>query len=149
MEIIVLGSGTAVPDGRRGSPGLAVNVEGTRMFLDLGSGSLYRAARYGFPVEGVDAILFTHMHPDHTADLVPLLFAFQNPEWSREEELLLFGPKGFPNFLGDLEEIYGDWISALGYPRKVVTMENSRVKNTKKSAVNARGSVYPNHGRAR
>lgn len=119
MEITVLGSGTAIPDEYRGSPGIAVCSEDTLLFLDLGAGSLYRAARFGFRVNCVDGILISHLHPDHTGDLVPLLFAFRNPEWSREAPLCIFGPPGLPEFVRDLEAAYDPWIAAEGYRREV------------------------------
>jgi ribonuclease BN (tRNA processing enzyme) len=119
MEITVLGSGTAIPDKDRGSPGIAVRSEDTLLFLDLGAGSLYRAARFGIEVNRVDGILLSHLHPDHTGDLVPLLFAFRNPEWSRDEPLCIFGPAGLLEFLRDLEVAYDQWISADGYRREV------------------------------
>jgi ribonuclease BN (tRNA processing enzyme) len=119
MKITVLGSGTAVPDKERGSPGIAVRSGDTLLFLDLGSGSLYRAARFGIEVGSADGVLFTHLHPDHTGDLVPLLFAFRNPEWPRDRALSLFGPEGLLEFLRDLETAYGSWIGAEGYEREV------------------------------
>lgn len=119
MEITVLGSGTAVPDRERGSPGIAVHVEGLWLFLDLGSGSLYRAVRYGVPVEQVDSVLLTHLHPDHTGDLVPLLFAFRNPEVLREKDLFILGPEGVQRFFKKLQDVYGDWMDAHGYRLEV------------------------------
>lgn len=123
MEITVLGSGTAIPDKERGSPGMAVRCADTLLFLDLGAGSLYRAARFGIEVGRVDGVLLSHLHPDHTGDLVPLLFAFRNPEWPREETLALFGPRGLPEFLGHLEAAYGSWIEAEGYSRHVKVLQ--------------------------
>ncbi len=123
MEITVLGSGTAIPDGERGSPGLAVSTPGSLLFLDLGSGSLGRAAAFGIDVGEVDAVLLTHLHPDHTGDLVPLLFAFRNPEWPRNKELDLVGPVGMEVFVQGLEAVYGEWIEARGYVRRVRELE--------------------------
>ena len=119
MKITVLGSGTAIPDEERGSPGMAVRSGDTLLFLDLGSGSLYRAARFGIDVRSADAVLLSHLHPDHTGDLVPLLFAFRNPEWPRERALSLCGPAGLLEFLRDLETAYGSWIDSEGYQREV------------------------------
>ncbi len=117
MDITVLGSGTAIPEKGRGSPGLAVRSGDTLLFLDLGAGSLYRAARFDIDVAGVDGVLLSHLHPDHTGDLVPLLFAFRNPEWPREEPLSIFGPPGLEEFLRSLDAAYGAWIAAEGYYR--------------------------------
>ncbi len=136
MEITVLGSGTAIPDKERGSPGIALRSGDTLLFLDLGSGSLYRAARFGIEVSRLDGVLLSHLHPDHTGDLVPLLFAFRNPEWPREGALSLFGPTGLLEFLRDLEATYGPWVAAEGYEReeKVLQSGSSSLKGVHVSA---------------
>lgn len=123
MEITILGSGTAIPDAERGSPGIAVRCDDTLLFLDLGSGTLSRAARFGVDVRRLDAVLLSHLHPDHTGDLVPLLFAFRNPEWSRQEDLTLFGPPGLPEFFRGLEANYESWIEADGYRREIKVLQ--------------------------
>jgi ribonuclease BN (tRNA processing enzyme) len=140
MKITVLGSGTAIPDEKRGSPGIAVRSGDALLFLDLGSGSLYRAERFGISVRSADAVLLSHLHPDHTGDLVPLLFAFRNPEWPREEALSLFGPTGLPEFLRDLETTYGSWVAAEGYQQevKVFPCGSSPVKGVRVSACSVR-----------
>ena len=131
MEIMVLGSGTAIPDGERGSPCMAVRVEGSLLLLDIGSGSLYRAVRFGVPVGEVDGVLLTHLHPDHTGDLVPLLFAFRNPEYHRTKDLLLLGPEGLGEYFEKLVDVYGDWVDAPGYRLGIETLgEKTRFLGT-------------------
>ncbi len=127
MRIMVLGSGTAVPDPERGSPGLALWVERSLLFLDPGSGSAGRAARFGVSVSDLDGMFFSHLHPDHTGDLVPLLFAFRNPEWTRSKPLWLWGPPGFARHLSSLETVYQGWIEPLGYERRVAELFDSVV----------------------
>jgi ribonuclease BN (tRNA processing enzyme) len=123
MEITILGSGTGIPDKERGSPGIAVRSDDTLLLMDLGAGTLYRAARFGVDVNGVDAVLLSHLHPDHTGDLVSLLFAFLSPEWSRDRALTIFGPEGLPEFFRNLEAAYGKWIEAKGYRRKIEVLQ--------------------------
>jgi len=127
MRVMILGSGTAVPDPERGSSGVAVWVDGSLVFLDLGSGSAYRAARFGVQVQDLDGVILSHLHPDHTGDLVPLLFAFRNPEWARSKPLWLWGPPGLAQHLGALESVYGSWIEPLGYERRVAELFESVV----------------------
>ncbi len=92
MRLTVLGSGTLIPDAHRGSPGLALEAEGLLCFMDLGSGTLYRARQAGIDIEQLDCILLTHLHPDHTGDLVPLLFAFHTGPMARRSKLVIAGP---------------------------------------------------------
>ncbi len=127
MKITVLGSGTAIPDKERGAPGIAVELEGVLLFLDLGAGSLYRAARFGVPVDLVDFVLLTHLHLDHTGDLTSLLFALRNPEYPRAKDLSVYGPLGLKAFLERLGPAYGEWIEPRGYSRTVEDLESSTV----------------------
>ena len=63
----------------------------------------------------IDHILLSHLHPDHTGDLVSFLFAtkyaYGSPYGSyREKPLYLWGGEGFINFFNDLSVAYRDWI---------------------------------------
>jgi ribonuclease BN (tRNA processing enzyme) len=72
MRLTVLGAGPAYTD-RRDSTGACYLVEhdGTQLLLDLGQGSFPRIFSHVQP-EAVDAIVISHLHPDHFIDLVPL-----------------------------------------------------------------------------
>jgi len=115
MYVTILGSGTAIPSLRRGSPGLLVEVAGQSLLFDGGAGTLPRLLRAGVTVLDLDRVFYTHLHPDHTGDLVPLLFALRNPAWRREKSLHITGPKGFGAYYEALATLYGDWIAAKSY----------------------------------
>lgn len=129
MEAIVLGSGTGIPSLRRGAPGLAI-VLGSQLFLfDGGSGSLVQLLRAGLRYQQVEALFFSHLHPDHTAELVPFLFATKYG-FVRERELRLYGPRGFHAFYQSLLPIYGRWILAGSYALLPAEIERSEVTLT-------------------
>jgi len=123
MEVTILGSGTAIPDKERGAPGLAVCIGSTLLFMDLGPGSLYRAARFGIAVDQVDYILLSHFHLDHTSDLAPLLFAFHNPVYERRKDLTILGPEGLERFFHSLHRLYGDWILGNDYQQIIKSLD--------------------------
>ncbi len=112
MQLTILGSGTAIPSLRRGSPGLLVEVAGQSLLFDGGAGTLPRLLKAGVTVLELDRVFYTHLHPDHTGDLVPLLFALRNPAWQRTKPLYITGPRGFRAYYEGLEVLYGDWIAA-------------------------------------
>ncbi len=87
---------------------------GRSVVLDLGSGSVRQLWRLGIDVRRIDAVVLSHFHPDHTADLVPLLFALGNPEFSAEGKMSILGPRGVRKLYEDLLAIYGKWITPPG-----------------------------------
>lgn len=72
MKITVLGSSGAWPTESEPSSGFLVEHEGFRLVLDLGYATFPRLLSHIRPDE-VDAVLVSHGHPDHCADLNPLL----------------------------------------------------------------------------
>jgi ribonuclease BN (tRNA processing enzyme) len=72
MILTVLGAGPAYTD-RPDSSGAAylVQAAGTTILLDLGQGSFPRLAAAIEPSR-LDAVVVSHLHPDHFIDLVPL-----------------------------------------------------------------------------
>jgi ribonuclease BN (tRNA processing enzyme) len=113
---VILGSGTLVPTGVRGPAGYAVVGGDTTVLLDGGSGTLRRLAEAGIDYRAIDHLFYTHMHPDHTGDLVPLLFANRHvPGAPRTRDLLVHGPRGFDAFFAHLRAVYGRWVEGASY----------------------------------
>ena len=79
MKITILGSGTSIPHPHRASPGLAVELPEGVALIDPSPGSIHRMVGHGLSFPALRWVLFTHFHPDHTGDLVPILFAMCNP----------------------------------------------------------------------
>ena len=74
MRVIVLGGCGAWPAAGQACCGHLVEYDGFRLVVDLGYATLPRLLEWTAP-ERVDAALFSHGHPDHCADLHPLLRA--------------------------------------------------------------------------
>jgi len=72
VELFVVGAGPAYTD-RLGATGAAylVRSAATSILLDLGQGSFPRLTA-GIDPSALDAILISHLHPDHFIDLVAL-----------------------------------------------------------------------------
>jgi ribonuclease BN (tRNA processing enzyme) len=114
-ELIVLGSGTGIPSLRRGSPGLLILWNNSKLLIDSGSGTLRRMLDVGVTYRDIDLLVYTHIHPDHVSDLVPILFACKYADLPREKELLCIGGHGFKSFFEKLSSIYGLWIVPHSY----------------------------------
>lgn len=90
--LIVLGSGTPVPDPDRAGPAYAV-VYGERTFLfDAGSGIMRRVAAAGLAIDGASRLFLTHLHSDHTLGLPDVMLT----TWvmGRTRPLSIVGPPG-------------------------------------------------------
>lgn len=112
FEMIVLGSGTAIPHKDRFGPGYVLRINKQFLLFDPSAGTIYRAVKLGINLADISHIFFTHFHPDHIGDLVPLLFALKNLDIDPMVKIKIVGPPGFINFLNHLKEIYGHWIDA-------------------------------------
>ncbi len=119
MEITVVGSGTVVPRLERRQSCVTVETGGEMLVFDLGSGAVRGMLRAGLDPFAVDRIFFTHFHPDHTVDVVPLLFSIKyGAEEERTSPLYLTGPEPFRGFWGSVTSVWGEFM--LGdYPTHV------------------------------
>lgn len=92
-RVIMLGTGSPVPDPQAHGPATAI-VVGSRVFLvDAGAGVTRQLAAAGFPrIKQVEATFLTHLHSDHTLGYPDLIFT----TWimGRRGPLLVFGPPG-------------------------------------------------------
>jgi ribonuclease BN (tRNA processing enzyme) len=103
MRLTVLGAcGTyPVPDGA--CSGYLLQHDGFTVWVDAGSGTLAELQRH-LPIEKVDAVFISHMHPDHWIDLYPFLYATSfHPEGPRR--VPVYGP-------AVAEETFGRLISS-------------------------------------
>ncbi len=91
----------------------------TQLLIDSGPGILRKMLEVGITYQDPDLLLYTHLHPDHTADLVPILFACKYGDFPREKDLLCVGGPGFKFFFEELEKLYAPWIKPPSYPLTV------------------------------
>lgn len=97
LEVQVLGSGGPELLTKRASTSYLVRLQGKpRLLVDSGGGSALRFGESGATVSDLDAVLFSHLHADHTADFAALVKSsyFQ----SRKRVLPVFGPAGNAGF---------------------------------------------------
>jgi ribonuclease Z len=69
IEIVLLGTGSPIPDPNRAGPSTLVRAAGRTFLVDAGRGVLLRAAAAGQSAGGLTAVLLTHLHSDHVTDL--------------------------------------------------------------------------------
>src|SRR6202022_404531 len=72
-EITLPRTGSPIPDPNRAGPATLVRAGGQAFLVDCGRGVLQRAAAIGLGANGLSALLVTHLHSDHVADLGDVL----------------------------------------------------------------------------
>jgi ribonuclease BN (tRNA processing enzyme) len=107
MEIVILGSGTALPVKDHSPAGIMIKHEGHHILLDIGPGTLTRLLQVGITFDQLDFLLSTHLHPDHTLDLATLLQIFDSaPDSRRTLPFSIIGCKGTKDFIDRLFTLY-------------------------------------------
>lgn len=105
-QIVMLGTGTPIPDPDRSGPGVAIVVDSVAYLFDAGAGVVRRAAAAGRngikafapstpngqPSPRFDRVFLTHLHSDHTLGLPDVIFT----PWiqGRVKPLDVYGPPG-------------------------------------------------------
>jgi ribonuclease Z len=69
IEVVLLGTGSPLPDPNRAGPATLVRAGETSLLVDCGRGVLLRAAAAGTGAAQLDALVLTHLHSDHFTDL--------------------------------------------------------------------------------
>jgi ribonuclease Z len=73
MQVVILGSGSPLPDPERAGPSTLVRTSAGDVLVDCGRGVLMRAAAAGTSAGALRAVLLTHLHSDHLTDLNDVL----------------------------------------------------------------------------
>lgn len=123
MRVVVLGSGTLLPDDRHRSPSHWVEEADTRLLLDCGSGALHALGRERLWWQAITHVAITHFHTDHVGDLAPLLFALRHGvRPPRQDPLIVLGPRGLGDHLDALARAHGPYVREPGFPVEVVEL---------------------------
>jgi len=103
MKLTVLGSGTFVPNLNRQNASYLLQDSRNNFVIDFGRGAINRLMEAGVSIYEIDSIFITHFaHPDHTADLLSLLFSLNVPanvKDNRKKDLYLYGPEGIKKYI--------------------------------------------------
>lgn len=97
-RIIMLGTGTPVPNGDRAGSGVAIIHGGEAYLFDAGHGMMQRAIKAWKDLEApeleptkIKHLFITHLHSDHTLDYPEVAGTYW---WRREDRLNAYGPVG-------------------------------------------------------
>jgi len=126
LSVTILGSGTCVPSLRRSSCSILMNIRDKFLLFDSGAGTMRKLLESSVEIYDVSFIFYSHFHPDHTAELVPFLFANKYPDGNRRKiPLTLMAGKGFAKFYDNLKNVYGHWIELAPDLLTLVELDNT------------------------
>ena len=125
MELVVLGSGTAVPHPRRSSAAFWLQTASASVLLDISAPALHRMAQEKLPWAHLDAIWVSHFHLDHCGGLAPFLFATRGaPEAkNRTKPLRIFGASGLRNLIETLDGLSKKKLLDQPFPVEIIEIE--------------------------
>lgn len=93
MDVILLGTGSPIPNPNRAGPATLIRSGETNILFDCGRGVVMRLAAAGVMPSAVSAIMITHMHSDHISALNDVITS----HWVLNVSpvpLFIYGPKG-------------------------------------------------------
>jgi len=108
IVLTVLGAAGGYPYGGHACSGYLIETAGSRILLDCGPGVATRLLAKARAID-IDAIAITHIHPDHTLDLVAFGYALMT-EWIKHRTLhrvRLAMPEGGAAYLERLSALFG------------------------------------------
>ncbi|MFB8405073.1 MBL fold metallo-hydrolase [Streptomyces sp. NPDC055912] len=93
LRVTVLGSATPFPRPGNACSGYLVEGGGARVWVDAGTGTLAELQRH-VALGDVDAVWISHLHADHSADLLTFFYALLHAGLEPVLPVPLFGPAG-------------------------------------------------------
>lgn len=116
LALQVLGSGGPIADDNRASSGYLLWLNGeSRLLIDAGGGTALRFGEANGDFEQLQAVVLTHLHTDHSADLPALLKSSYFSE--RTAPLPVIGPGGNNRWPGTTAFVDGLFNSETGIYR--------------------------------
>lgn len=93
MRLTVVGASGSLPGPDSAASCYLLEAEGFRVLLDLGNGALGPLQRH-VGLDAVDAVLLSHLHPDHCLDLCPYYVARRYRPGGPLPRIPVYGPAG-------------------------------------------------------
>lgn len=108
IEVTLLGTGSPIPDARRAGPSTLVRAGDQTFLVDCGRGVLMRTAALGIGANTISALLLTHLHSDHIADLGDVLISRWVSNFApNQPPLPIIGPPGTAEVVENTLKAFG------------------------------------------
>lgn len=108
IEVTLVGTGSPIPDARRAGPSTLVRAGDQTFLVDCGRGVLMRTAALGVGANAISALLLTHLHSDHIADLGDVLISRWVSNFApNQPPLPIIGPPGTAEVVENTLKAFG------------------------------------------
>lgn len=108
IEVTLLGTGSPIPDPERAGPSTLVRAGDQTFLIDCGRGVLQRLAAAGGGANQLSALLLTHLHSDHIADLGDVIITRWVSSFAPEPAPLpIIGPPGTAEVVDAMLRAFG------------------------------------------
>lgn len=97
IRIYFLGTGAAVPIGKRNLPCIVLKINGDLYLFDSGEGCQYQLFKSGLGIVKIKAIFITHLHGDHFLGLFGMLQSMYM--LNKKSPLHIYGPGELGNMI--------------------------------------------------
>jgi len=111
MQVILLGTGAALPTPERCTSATAVLYEGEMLLFDCGEGTQLQLRKAGLRHGRLSRIFITHMHGDHVIGIMGLLMTMELS--GREHPIELYGPAVLADYVTTSARLLS---TGFGYP---------------------------------
>lgn len=134
LHIAVVGSGSPLPDPKRGNPCVCVIAGGKVYVIDAGEGSSQTMARMQIAPDRIAAVLMTHYHSDHIGGLGSVNLM----RWVSDASLpnlRVIGPPGVEKVIGGFNQAYAldDTYRVGHHGPEIINPESARMTPTEYS----------------
>jgi len=110
MKIKILGSGTILSPQIRNQAGYILQNKTAFFLIDIGPGILKQMIIAGYDVLKIDAVIISHFHSDHCADLLPFLLRRYLLDKQANRRLKIFGPQGLKVWFAGQSVFQSGWL---------------------------------------
>src|SRR3990172_1058393 len=105
IKITFLGTGSMIPDEKRGHPAFLISHKGENILVDCGEGTQIQFRKAKLNPCKITRILITHWHGDHTFGLPGLLRTLSTSGYHKK--LYVYGPKGIKKHFDEMFQAFG------------------------------------------
>lgn len=131
MKVIFLGTGTGIFTKQKMSASIIVKNRKETLLFDTSAACGYLAENNNISFRKINHIFISHFHIDHFIGIIPILFAYNSPEYNPFNNILnIYGPQGIKKKIEKIKKIFKGMLDENGYKRNIYELKNKDIIQT-------------------